>query len=130
MARKVTKKITPIKAVTLNVLDKKGLDVKVLNVAKFCSYADHFLIVTATSSTHAQAIANSVVGSFPISQSKIEGYQHGEWIILDLGDILVHVFQQAYREFYNLDKLWSHVPEVTISKMGISGNEPLRASAM
>ena len=130
MAIKVTKKISPIKAVTLNVLDRKGLDVKVLNVAKYCSYADHFLIVTATSSTHAQSIANSLAGTFPISQSKIEGYQHGEWIILDLGDILVHVFQQAYREFYNLDKLWSHVPEVSFTKMGISDEMPMRANAL
>lgn len=131
LASKVTKKLNPIKAVTLKVLDRKGIDVKVVNVAKHCSYADYFLFVTATSSTHAQAIANAIIASFPTPQSKIEGYQHGEWIILDLGDILVHVFQQAYREFYNLDKLWSHVPLVSFSKMGISAEEPMaRASAI
>lgn len=131
LASKVTKKLNPIKAVTLKVLDRKGIDLKVVNVAKHCSYADYFLFVTATSSTHAQAIANAIIASFPTPQSKIEGYQHGEWIILDLGDILVHIFQQAYREFYNLDKLWSHVPQVSFAKMGITNEEPMaRASAV
>lgn len=131
MASKVTKKLNPIKAVTLKVLDRKGLGVKVVNVAKHCSYADYFLFVTATSSTHAQAIVNSVIESFPTPQSKIEGYQHGEWIILDLGDILVHVFQKTFRDFYNLDKLWSHAPELSFSKMGITSEEPMaRASAL
>ena len=131
LASKVTKKLNPIKAVTLKVLDRKGLDVKVVNVAKHCSYADYFLFVNATSSTHAQSIANAIIASFPTPQSKIEGYQQGEWIILDLGDILVHVFQKAFREFYNLDKLWSHAPEISFAKMGITGDEPMaRASAI
>ena len=74
---------------------------------------------------------NAIVASFTADHSKIGGYHHGEWIIRDLGDILVHIFQQAYREFYNLDKLWSHVPLVSFSKMGISTEEPMaRASAI
>ena len=72
-----------------------------------------------------------LLASFSTPKSKIEGYQHGEWIILDLGDILVHVFQKAFREFYNLDKLWSHAPEVSFSKMGIPSEQPFaRASAL
>ncbi len=128
MAAKVTKKLNPIKAVTLKILDRKGVEVKALNVAKHCSYADYFIFVTATSSTHAQSIANALAGSFPIPSNKIEGYQKGEWIIVDMGDILVHVFQKAFRQFYNLDKLWSHAPEVTFTKMGISSEPEARAA--
>jgi ribosome-associated protein len=130
LAAKVTKKLNPIKAVTLKVLDRKGLEMKALNVAKHCSYADYFLFVTATSSTHAQSIANALVASFPVPSNKIEGYQKGEWIIIDLGDILVHVFQKTFRQFYNLDKLWSHVPEITFTKMGINSESQARASSL
>lgn len=130
MTAKVTKKLNPIKAVTLKVLDHKGLEVKALNVAKHCSYADYFLFVTATSSTHAQAIANALVASFPIPSNKIEGYQSGEWIIVDLGDILVHIFQKSFRQFYNLDKLWSHASEVSFTKMGIGSQPHAHASSM
>ena len=131
LAAKVTKKLNPIKAVTLKILDRKGLEVKALNVAKHCSYADYFLFVTATSSTHAQSIANALAASFPIPSNKIEGYQKGEWIIIDMGDILVHVFQKAFRQFYNLDKLWSHASEVSFAKMGISSPvETARASSL
>jgi ribosome-associated protein len=130
LASKVTKKFNPVKAITLKILDRKGLEVKAVNVSKHCSYADYFIFVTATSSTHAQAIANAIVASFPVPSTKIEGYQKGEWIIIDLGDILIHVFQKAYRQFYNLDKLWSHAPEVSFSKMGISSEPQARASAL
>lgn len=124
MARKATKTVKPINAIALRILDRKGLDMKIHHVTKYCSYADYFVFVTATSSTHAQAIANIVIEHFATSSSKIEGYQKGEWIIVDLGDILVHVFQHNAREFYNLDKLWSHTPDVSLAKMGIV-TEPL-----
>lgn len=129
MAAKITKQLNSIKAITLKVLDHKGLEVKVVNVAKHCSYADYFLFVTATSSTHSQSIANALAASFPVPSNKIEGYQKGEWIIIDLGDVLVHVFQKSFRQFYNLDKLWSHAPEVTFTKMGISAEPQAMASA-
>ncbi|MEZ4845692.1 MAG: ribosome silencing factor [Bdellovibrionota bacterium] len=129
MAAKITKKLNSIKAVTLKILDHKGLEVRAVNVAKHCSYADYFLFVTATSSTHAQAIANALAASFPVPSNKIEGYQKGEWIIIDLGDILVHVFQKSFRQFYNLDKLWSHAPDVSFAKMGIASEPTQMVSA-
>ncbi len=125
MALKTAKKFNLIKLVTEKVLDRKGLDVKVLNVSNYCSFSDYFIIVSATSSTHAQAIASNVRDSFPKINSKMEGYSKGEWIIVDLGDIVVHVFQHTVRGFYNLDKLWSHVPGVSFSKMGVASEPPL-----
>lgn len=124
MAKKAKKTVKPINAVALKILDRKGLDMKIHHVTKYCSYADYFVFVTATSSTHAQSIANTVIEEFATPMSKIEGYQKGEWIIVDLGDILIHVFQHSAREFYNLDKLWSHTPDVSLAKMGIV-TEPL-----
>lgn len=130
MARKTKKTVSPITAVALKVLDRKGLEPKVLHVTKYCSYADYFVFVTATSSTHAQSIANAVIQDFATSDSKIEGYQKGEWIIVDLGDILVHVFQKHAREFYNLDKLWSHASQVSNAKLGIPSEPFARASTL
>ena len=130
MARKTKKTEKPIYAVALKVLDRKGLELKALHVTRYCSYADYFVFVTATSSTHAQSIANAVIQDFATSSSKIEGYQKGEWIIVDMGEIIVHIFQKNAREFYNLDKLWSHAPDVSLSKMGIEPEPLARVSAL
>jgi ribosome-associated protein len=70
---------------------------------------DFFVICTGTSDTHVQALAESAMkfaaqkGERPISK---EGFQQGEWVLLDFGNVIVHVFQQDKREFYRLEKLW------------------------
>ena len=128
--RKKKKTFGPIHEVILKVLDRKGLHLKALEVTKYCSYADYFLFVTATSSTHAQSIANAVIEEFATPDSKIEGYQKGEWIIVDLGEILIHVFQEGAREFYNLDKLWSHVPQMSLDEFDINHEPPARVSTL
>ena len=105
-----------VNQITKSISDHKGLDIKTLNVSDHCSFTDFFIIATATSSTHAQALCNAVTEVIPVAASKIEGYSSGEWIIVDVGDIVVHVFQSTIRSFYNLDKLWSHASEVAFAK--------------
>lgn len=89
--------------------DKKGIDLKVLNISKLTPIADYFVIVSGNSSTQVMAIADEVerkvleTGETEFSK---EGYRSGRWILIDLGDIVVHVFHKEEREFYNLERLW------------------------
>lgn len=90
--------------------DKKGIDIKVLNIAKLTPIADYFVIVTGNSSSQVMAIADEVeskmqeAGNLEVAK---EGYRSGRWILLDFNDIIVHVFHKEEREFYNLERLWS-----------------------
>lgn len=94
--------------------DKKGTDIVSLKVAKLTPIADYFVIATGNSSAQVMAIADeidrqvSLAGETEITK---EGYQSGRWILLDLNDIIVHVFHKEEREFYNLERLWSESRE-------------------
>ena len=90
--------------------DKKGIDIKVLDIAKLTPIADYFVIVSGTSSTHVMSIADEVADKmFEAGTEEIikEGYQSGRWTLLDFNDIIVHVFHKEEREFYDLERLWS-----------------------
>jgi len=90
--------------------DKKGKDITVLDVYDKTSVTDIMLIVSGTSSRHVKSLANSVIeraknkGEPPLG---VEGERQAEWILVDLGDVVVHVMQPQVREFYQLEKLWS-----------------------
>lgn len=93
--------------------EKKGIDVRVLNISNLTTIADYFVIVSGNSSAQAMAIADEIEkkvldGEDPakVGFSK-EGYRGGRWILLDLGDIIVHVFHKEEREFYDLERLWT-----------------------
>lgn len=89
--------------------DRKGWNITILDISKISTVADFFVICTGSSSTNVQAITDSIeeltqkeLGLKP----RIEGYKEGRWIVLDYGDVVVHVFQEEEREFYNLERLW------------------------
>jgi len=96
--------------VTQSLDDKKGQCIEVMDVRDRCSFADHMVIVTGSSSRHVKSLANEVTmmskknGLIPLG---VEGVSTGEWVLVDLGDIIVHVMQAKVREFYQLEKLWS-----------------------
>ena len=89
--------------------DKKGIDIKVLDIQGMTSIADYFVIVSGNSSTQVDALAREIdeklceKGEGPQNQ---EGKNSSRWIILDFGDIIVHVFHKDEREYYNLERLW------------------------
>lgn len=88
---------------------KKGLDIQVIEISDISVLADYMVIATGTSSTHVKALADEVeyrLDEAGISVSHIEGYRSNSWILLDYVDVIVNVFSDEAREFYDLDRLW------------------------
>ncbi|ADU66956.1 ribosome silencing factor [Desulfurispirillum indicum] len=96
--------------------EKHAADVKALELAGVSSFADYFYICTAQSARQAQAIADhireTVKKEAGVSVLGAEGYDTGEWVLLDFGDIIVHIFSPQLREYYRLESLWEGAPEV------------------
>jgi len=90
-------------------LERKGRNVLALSVGELTSFADTFLLVSGTSDRQVRAIADAVVeaakasGDAPLG---IEGHDEGHWVLIDLNDVIVHVFLEEVREHYDLERLW------------------------
>ena len=97
-------------------LDKKALDVKILEIKKISSIADYLVLASGRSDRQVQAIADSVKTELKPFDRPIdtEGMEEGRWVVLDYGDVIVHVFQEEVRRTYNLDDLWGRAPRVAI----------------
>ena len=95
--------------------DKKAEDILVLNVSEVTTIADLFVIVSGRGERQVQAIADEIVekakaaGRQPVG---IEGYSAGRWVLIDLGDVVVHAFVPEERELYRLERLWGDAPVV------------------
>jgi len=102
------------------IQEKKGLEITCLNLAKINStVCDYFVVCHGTSNTHVNAIAESVEEKVSkhtgIKPRRREGIANAEWILLDYLDVVVHVFQQQVREYYNLEDLWADAPAAHIN---------------
>jgi ribosome-associated protein len=121
--------LTPLTKVAIGALeDLKGQDIKLLDVRKLTTVTDTMLICTGTSNRHVSSLAQNVVeaskkaGFRPMG---IEGKETGEWVLVDLGDVVVHVMQSQARAHYQLEKLWA-VDEEPVS---ITAAKPKKAAA-
>ncbi len=99
------------------VLDeKKGRKVTILKVLDQTVITDYFVIATATSSTHLKALCDEAEYRLReedgILPARIEGYRGGGWILVDFGDVIVHLFDAAGREYFQLEKLWNGAEEI------------------
>ena len=100
-----------LETLVLNALEElKAQDIKKLDVSNMTSITDTMVIASGRSSRHVKAISDAVIekakqNSFPVLG--VEGQQTAEWILVDLGDLVLHVMQQETRDFYALEKLWS-----------------------
>ena len=97
---------------------KKGLDIKIIKIDDISSIADYFVIATGSSNTHVKALADEVefrLDQSGISVSHVEGYRSDSWILLDYVDVIVHVFSEDAREYYDLERLWQDGQQVDIS---------------
>ncbi|MDR0812535.1 MAG: ribosome silencing factor [Oscillospiraceae bacterium] len=100
--------------------DKKARDITVLHTHDVTVLSDYFVIVTATSAPHIKTLADEVekklrqAGYPPLH---VEGYRSGGWVLVDFGAIVVHLFTQELREFYNLERLWADSPMLSVEEL-------------
>lgn len=96
---------------TKNALeDKKAKDIKILDVRKFSSFTDFMIVATGNTARHVKALAQNVIAEAKANKYRPlgeEGDNTSEWILVDLGDIIVHLMQPETRDFYQLEKLWA-----------------------
>ncbi|KXH87382.1 ribosome silencing factor [Sporosarcina sp. HYO08] len=98
--------------------DKKGEDIVVLNMEGVSLIADHFMICHANSERQVQAIAKEVADQAAEAGyhvKRMEGYDLARWVLVDLGDVVVHVFHKDERGYYNLEKLWGDAPMLNMA---------------
>lgn len=97
--------------------NKKAKDIRILNVEGLSSIADYFVICSGTSTTQVKAIADEIEEKLEeegIYVKHKEGQQFGRWILLDYGNVIVHVFHEEEREFYSVERLWADAEEIEL----------------
>lgn len=100
------------------IKERQAVDPVLFNVAELTSIADYFLIVGGNSSRQVQAITRDLRKKMRENDFRpygIEGEQEGHWVLMDYGDIIIHIFYQPYREFYDLEGLWIEAPRVNLN---------------
>ena len=99
--------------------DRKGVDIRLLEITDVTTLADYFLICTGTSSTHVQSLCDAVEEAMSQRGEEphhVEGHRGGQWTLLDYSAIVVHVFTEEAREFYALERLWSDATPVDLDE--------------
>ena len=97
--------------------DKKGIDIKLLQVGDLTVLADYFVVASGTSNTHVGSLADEVefkLGEAGVKPLRTEGAQTREWVLLDYGSVVVHLFYPESREFYSLEHLWADAQTVEL----------------
>jgi ribosome-associated protein len=105
--------------------EKKAVDPVILDLREIASFTDYFLIVSGTNERQVQAIADEVYESLKKTGSaaaRVEGHKTAEWILLDYGDFVVHVFEQKARRFYDLERLWRESKRVELPAQFTQGS--------
>ena len=98
--------------------EKKGMDIKLLKIDRVSTLADYFLICTGTSNTHVRTLCDYVEYTMENLEEPMlgrEGHRGNSWELLDFGSIVVHVFTDEARAFYNLERLWADAEQVDLT---------------
>lgn len=108
------------KAIVKVMDSKKAKDIKLVEIKGLSSLGDYFVIASASNTTQVKAIADEVedeMSKLGIEPNRVEGRQSAQWILIDYYDVMVHIFLEESRNFYNLEHLWSDAPQVDISDL-------------
>lgn len=99
--------------------DKKAEDIKVIDISEVSVLADYFVIASGTNRSQIQALTDNVeeqLGRNGSAVKQIEGYDAANWVLMDFGDIIVHVFDRENRLFYDLERIWRDGKQVELSE--------------
>lgn len=119
-----------VKTIVAALEEIKARDIEILDVSKMTTLCDRMIIASGDSNRQTKAIANNVAEKVKADGGTVygmEGEQAGEWILVDLGDVLVHVMQSAVRSHYNLEELWAQARKV--STTALAGRRKIQPSA-
>ena len=110
--------------VTKALDEKKGMNIKLLKIDRVSSLADYFLICTGTSNTHVRTLcdyAEYTLEQLGETMLGREGHRGNSWELLDYGTIVIHVFTEEARAFYDLERLWADAQQIDLKDIGIEG---------
>jgi ribosome-associated protein len=102
--------------------DKKTINLVVLELKDYSALSDYFIICSGTSDRHVQAIVSHIEMSLKEKGTValgIEGVREGKWVLLDYDDVIIHVFQETEREFYDLESLWAECPRIPCNENSV-----------
>ena len=100
--------------------EKKAIDIKIIDISKISVSADYFIICGGSNSRQVKALAENVeekLGKAGVIPKSTEGYQNANWILLDYQDVIIHIFNQEERLFYDLERIWSDGSFVQVSDL-------------
>ncbi len=101
--------------------ERKALDVRVLRVLELVQYTDYFIIASGRSDRQVAAIRDHIKEELRLEGHRclsVEGSNQNQWVVMDYGDVVVHIFYEPVRAFYELEKLWGEAPEVELEQPG------------
>jgi ribosome-associated protein len=105
--------------IAVAALDKKAVGVEILDVAGKVDYADFLVVMTGRSDRHTQALAQGIEEALKkkgVRPMAVEGLPHGSWVLMDFGDVVVHVFQDETRQLYDIEGLWLDAHRLPVPK--------------
>jgi ribosome-associated protein len=109
------------------LMDAKANDVVLLDVRKISDFTDYMVVATGTSSRHVQSTSDKVVDALRargVRAVGVEGKKTGDWVLIDFGDVVVHIMRAEVRDFYNLEKLWSDAKRLPPGKKPSAEKKP------
>ncbi|MCL2166588.1 MAG: ribosome silencing factor [Clostridiales bacterium] len=99
---------------------RRGTKITVLEIERLSTLTDYFVVGTGNSRVQTQAMADNIQDELikeGIRPNRIEGFEEGRWILMDYGHVIVHIFQEDERNFYNLDRLWADAPALPLEEV-------------
>lgn len=119
------RKIAKYKRILKGIFEKKAEHVLAIDISKHSGYADFLILCTANSIKHAQTIADKIIMDAKKSKLAciVEGYQLGEWILVDIGSVVIHIFLEDIRKIYDIEGLWHQADSYFIEDIQHISNE-------